>query len=121
MPPPEQSRARMRQLIFAWHIILYDFTFIEAEDPEQCVQAIQYLARDYIPKTHKVDPIADLQLLSPMHRGTGGISVLNAELQETLNSKAKAESRLRSDPDYRPARQTHFREKTRKPLPAELE
>lgn len=98
-----------------------DFTFIEAEQPEQCVKAIKYLAKEYIPKTHKVDPIRDLQVMSPMHRGSGGITVLNAELQEALNPKSKAESRLRSDPDYAPATQTHFREKTHKPLPVEVE
>jgi exodeoxyribonuclease V alpha subunit len=98
-----------------------DFTFIEAEDPEQCVLAIKYLAREYIAKTHGIDPIKDLQIMSPMHRGQGGITFLNTELQEALNPKELAESRMRSDPDYTAARQTHFREKTRKPLPAELE
>lgn len=98
-----------------------DFTFIEAEQPEQCVQAIKYLAKEYLPKTHGIDPIKDLQVMSPMHRGRGGITALNTDLQETLNPKAKAESRLRSDPDYAPATQTHFREQTRKPLPAEME
>jgi exodeoxyribonuclease V alpha subunit len=98
-----------------------DFTFIEAESPEQCLKAILYLVREYIPKAHKINPTKDLQVMSPMHRGTGGISALNVELQDRLNSKATAESRLRSDPDYAPARQTHFREKTRKPLPAQIE
>ena len=98
-----------------------DFTFIEAEDPEQCVKAIKYLAKEYIPKTHGVDAIKDLQVMSPMHRGSGGITVLNAELQDSLNPKEKAESRLRSNPDYAASRQAHFREKTRKPLPVELE
>ncbi|MGB0257107.1 MAG: AAA family ATPase [Coraliomargarita sp.] len=98
----------------------HDFTFIEADDAEQCAKAITYLAREYIPKAHHIDPIKDLQILSPMHRGTGGIAALNTALQESLNSKEKALSRLRSDPDYIPARQSHFREKTRKPLPAEL-
>lgn len=98
-----------------------DFSFIEAESPEQCLQAILYLASEYIPKTHKIDPTQALQVMSPMHRGSGGISALNIELQNRLNSKAAAESRLRSDPDYAPARQTHFREQTRKPLPIEIE
>ena len=98
-----------------------DFTFIEAEQPEQCVKAIKYLAKEYIPKAHDVDPIKDLQVMSPIHRGSGGITILNAELQEALNPKSKADSRLRSDPDYAPAAQTHFREKTRKPLPVEIE
>ena len=98
-----------------------DFTFIEAEQPEQCLRAIKYLAKEYIPKSHKIDPTRDLQVMSPMHRGSGGITILNTELQEALNPKPKAESRLRSDPDYAPAAQTHFREKTRKPLPVEIE
>ena len=97
-----------------------DFSFIEADTPEQCVQAILYLARDYIPKHHKVNPVRDIQVMSPMHRGTGGITVLNAEIQECLNPKSAAESKLRSAPDYTPAKQTHFREKTRQPLPAEI-
>ena len=84
------------------------------------MQAIIYLARDYIPKHHKANAVRDIQVMSPMHRGTGGITVLNAEIQEALNPKSAAESKLRSDPDYAPAKQTHFREKTRKPLPAEI-
>jgi len=98
-----------------------DFTFIEAEQPEQCLRAIKYLAKEYIPKSHNIDPMRDLQIMSPMHRGSGGITILNTELQEALNPKPVAESRLRSDPDYAPAAQTHFREKTRRPLPVEIE
>ncbi len=98
-----------------------DFVFVEADSPEQTAKAIRYLATEYIPKTHRLDPIRELQILSPMHRGSSGISALNPELQEALNPESKALSRLKSDPDYAPARQSHFREKTRKPLPAALE
>lgn len=97
-----------------------DFSFIEADSAAQCVQAILYLARDYIPKNEPLDAIKDIQVMSPMHRGTGGITALNAELQQALNPKAIAESRLRSDPDYSPAKQTHFREHTHRSLPAEI-
>ena len=97
-----------------------DFTFIEADDAEQCAQAISYLARDYLPKAHGIDPIKDVQVLSPMHRGVAGIAALNAALQEDLNDNATAQSRLRANPNYIPAKQTHFREKTRKALPTEL-
>ena len=98
-----------------------DFTFIEAEQPEQCVQAIKFLVKEYIPKTHGIDPIKSLQVMSPMHKGRGGITTLNSELQEALNSQSIAQSRLQSDPDYKPSSQTHFREKTGKSLPVELE
>ena len=97
-----------------------DFTFIEADDAEQCAQAVSYLAREYLPKAHGIDPIKDVQVLSPMHRGLAGIAALNVALQEGLNDSARAQSRLRANPDYTPAKQTHFREKTRKALPAEL-
>ena len=97
-----------------------DFTFIEADDAEQCAQAVSYLAREYLPKAHGIDPIKDVQVLSPMHRGVAGIAALNAALQEGLNDSARAQSRLRANPDYTPAKQTHFREKTRRALPAEL-
>lgn len=98
-----------------------DFVFIEATSPEQTAKAIRYLATEYLPKTYRLDPIRELQILSPMHRGSSGISALNPELQDALNPEAKALSRLQSDPDYTPARQSHFREKTRKPLPVALE
>ncbi|ADE54933.1 SF1B family DNA helicase RecD2 [Coraliomargarita akajimensis] len=114
-PHPGYSLTSLRDLDAA-----KDFTFIEAEDADQTAKAITYLAREYIPKSHDIDPIKDLQVLSPMHRGTAGIAALNVTLQDSLNSSEKALSRLRSNPDYAPARQTHFREKTRKPLPAEL-
>ena len=97
-----------------------DFSFIEADTPEQCVKAIVYLARDYIPKHHKKNAVKDIQIMSPMHRGTCGITVLNTEIQAALNSKTEAESKQRSDPDYTPSAQWHFREKTRKTLPVEI-
>jgi exodeoxyribonuclease V alpha subunit len=97
-----------------------DFSFVEADTPEQCMQAILYLARDYIPKHHKANATRDIQVMSPMHRGTGGITVLNTEMQKHLNPKSAAESKLRCDPDYTPSKQTHFREKTGKPLPIEI-
>ena len=74
-----------------------DFSFIEAETPEQCVQAILYLAREYVPRHHNADPILDIQVMSPMHRGLGGITVLNAELQASLNPRSLAEKRLHAD------------------------
>ena len=58
--------------------------------------------------------------MSPMHRGIGGITVLNAELQTSLNSGKTAEKRLHSNAHYTPSAQRHFREKTKKTLPYEL-
>jgi exodeoxyribonuclease V alpha subunit len=94
-----------------------DFVFIEADSPEQTAKAIRYLATEYIPKTHRLDPIRELANPLPMHRGSSGISALNPELQEALNPESKALSRLKSDPDYAPARQSHFERRPANPFP----
>jgi exodeoxyribonuclease V alpha subunit len=64
---------------------LQDFYFIEKEDPEEAAQTILKLCSDRIPNRFGLDPIEDIQVLSPMHRGAVGAQRLNSLLQETLN------------------------------------
>ncbi len=64
-----------------------DFYFIEKEDPDDVLKLILELTRDRIPNRFKFDPIDDIQVLTPMHRGTVGASNLNAELQKNLNPR----------------------------------
>ena len=97
-----------------------DLNFIQAESPEQSFQAIRYLVKEVIPKQQGFDPIRELQVMAPMHRGSAGIQALNGELQAVLNPIEKARARQRSTPDYRPSQQIHFKEQTQKQLPVEL-
>ncbi len=62
-----------------------DFHFVQQEDPEQAVRIIQELVRERIPARFHLDPLDDIQVLTPMHRGTVGAENLNRVLQETLN------------------------------------
>ena len=62
-----------------------DFFFIEREDPEQTVASLINMVRERIPKRFHIDPIGDIQILCPMHRGSLGIGELNLRLQEALN------------------------------------
>jgi len=64
---------------------LDDFYFIEQEDPEEVLKTILDLVTKRIPQRFKVDPIDDIQVLTPMHKGTVGASNLNMELQKSLN------------------------------------
>jgi len=64
---------------------LEDFYFIEQEDPEEVVKIILELSKDRIPKRFGFDPIDDIQVLSPMHKGTAGAGNLNVQLQKVLN------------------------------------
>jgi exodeoxyribonuclease V alpha subunit len=62
-----------------------DFYFIEQEDPEEVLRIIVELITERIPKRFKLDPVDDIQVLTPMHKGTVGAGNLNIELQKALN------------------------------------
>ncbi|MDR3321627.1 MAG: ATP-dependent RecD-like DNA helicase [Synergistaceae bacterium] len=64
---------------------LRDFYFVTQDDPEKCVQLILTLVRDRIPARFGLNPISDVQVLTPMHRGSLGASNLNEALQRVLN------------------------------------
>ena len=62
-----------------------DFYFIEQEDPENVLRIILELVCDRVPRRFGFDPFDDIQVLSPMHKGTVGAGNLNLELQKQLN------------------------------------
>jgi exodeoxyribonuclease V alpha subunit len=67
-----------------------DFFFVEAADAEDGVRKILALVKDRIPKRFGLDPIRDIQVLSPMNRGGLGARSLNLELQQALNPPGEA-------------------------------
>ena len=69
---------------------LRDFYFVQVEDPERCVDMILNLVQNRIPARFGLDPMEDVQVLTPMHKGTLGSSNLNAVLQGVLNPGAGA-------------------------------
>jgi exodeoxyribonuclease V alpha subunit len=66
-----------------------DFVFIDREDPEECAATLVSMVRDRLPKHLGIDPIEEIQILSPMHRGSLGIKELNARLQGSLNPRSE--------------------------------
>ena len=62
-----------------------DFYFIEQEDPENVLRIILELVSVRVPREFGLDPVDDIQVLSPMHKGTVGAGNLNLELQKRLN------------------------------------
>ncbi len=70
-----------------------DFYFIEQEDPEEVLRITLELARERIPRRFGFDPVDDIQVLSPMHKGVVGAENLNVELQKTLNPGDEGVSR----------------------------
>ena len=62
-----------------------DFHFVECADPEDGVAKILRIVRERIPARYHLDPIRDIQVLSPMNRGGLGARSLNIDLQKALN------------------------------------
>lgn len=62
-----------------------DFYFIECEEPEEGLEIILKLVKERIPYRFKMDPLKDIQVLSPMNRGILGTRSFNIELQKILN------------------------------------
>jgi exodeoxyribonuclease V alpha subunit len=64
---------------------LSDFFLIEKDDPEECLRLIKEMVSRRIPDRFGFDPIQDLQVLTPMRKGTLGTENLNSELRDILN------------------------------------
>ena len=62
-----------------------DFFFIEKEDPETVLKIILDLASDRIPDHFGLNPVDEIQIITPMHKGIVGAANLNIELQRRLN------------------------------------
>lgn len=68
---------------------LQDFYFFQAEEPEDALKKVIELCAEKIPNRFGYDPLNDIQVITPMHRGTIGAANLNTELQNALNPSAE--------------------------------
>jgi exodeoxyribonuclease V alpha subunit len=73
-----------------------DFFLFSKDDPEQAAALLVDVVQHRIPQKFGLDPLNDVQVLCPMHRGAVGVANLNDLLQDALNPPAsqKAERRL---------------------------
>lgn len=64
---------------------LADFYFVPAEEPDDIRSKLLEVVLKRIPSTFGLDPVRDIQVLTPMNRGGLGTISLNAALQKELN------------------------------------
>jgi exodeoxyribonuclease V alpha subunit len=65
-----------------------DFYFLAEEDPARVQQRVLDYVQRRIPRHYGLDPLSEIQVLSPMYKGAVGVSLLNEELQARLNPHA---------------------------------
>jgi exodeoxyribonuclease V alpha subunit len=70
-----------------------DCFFIIQNDPESCVETIVDLVSRRLPARYGFDPVLDIQVLSPMHKGPLGTANLTAMLQRELIAKHRTSER----------------------------
>ena len=67
-----------------------DLTFVAADSAEDCVRKVLELCTDFIPKHYpRCHPVADVQVMAPMHKGVAGVASLNLQLQGALNGAGR--------------------------------
>ncbi len=64
-----------------------DFFFERRENPSQAAETIVSLCETRLPNFLKIDPIRQIQVLSPTKKGDCGVWALNALLQQRFNPK----------------------------------
>ena len=70
-----------------------DCLWLEAPEPALGAEGIRHLVSEYLP-THGIDPVRQVQVLSPSTRGEVGTRQLNAMLQQVLNPPAPGKVEL---------------------------
>jgi exodeoxyribonuclease V alpha subunit len=67
--------------------------FIVQEEPQDCVEMILNLVSHRLPARYNFNPISDIQVLAPMHKGLLGTQNLNGLLQKELNGRDRGLTR----------------------------
>jgi exodeoxyribonuclease V alpha subunit len=67
-----------------------DFFVVERSDPEHARDTLVDLVSQRIPNRFGLDPVRDVQVLTPMNRGPAGALALNDALQAALNPRGDA-------------------------------
>lgn len=90
-------QAKKSQIVTNAHMIIHgnypitesqedsDFYFIPEDDQEKVLEKLLLVVKEKIPKKFGFNPIDDIQVLTPMNRGSVGTNGLNDALQESLN------------------------------------
>jgi exodeoxyribonuclease V alpha subunit len=73
-----------------------DFFLFAKDDPDEAADWVVDVVQNRIPRKFELNPLKDVQVLAPMHRGAVGVGNLNGRLQAALNppTPGKAERQI---------------------------
>ena len=67
-----------------------DFFFISSDEPDKTAETIANIVSLRVPEKLGLDPVNDIQVITPMHRGSLGTQALNRKLQDSLNPASES-------------------------------
>jgi exodeoxyribonuclease V alpha subunit len=67
-----------------------DFYFLKEEDPEKAAEKIIHLCTSRLPRSYHINPLRDIQILTPMYKGAVGADQLNQLMRNALNPDGKS-------------------------------
>ncbi len=91
-------QAAKSRIVTAAHEIIHDTVprfnnrtedncfFIRRHDPDSCLETLIDIVTNRLPSRYSLDPLKDIQILSPMHKGTLGTQNINLVLQREINT-----------------------------------
>lgn len=71
-----------------------DFFFIQSPREEIPTTIVDLISKR-LPDYYDVDPMEDIQVLTPMHKGPVGVSILNQKLQQALNPPSEDKEEIK--------------------------
>lgn len=76
-----------------------DFFFLNSNNSKNTLETIVQLNKERLPKFYDLDPLMDIQVLTPMKKGDVGTNSLNKAIQNALNPKSedKQEKKIGGD------------------------
>ena len=70
-----------------------DFFVVHVSDPATIRERVVKICRERIPHAFGLDPLRDVLVISPMHRGEAGVAKLNLALRDALNPAGGPDAR----------------------------
>jgi exodeoxyribonuclease V alpha subunit len=67
-----------------------DFYFLRCEDPAECADRVVEFMTERIPRKFAMNPLEDVQILTPMRKNVLGTESLNAVIQQRLNPEGES-------------------------------
>lgn len=71
-----------------------DLFFIRSDAEDRVLESIKLVLSQRIPQRFGLNPVDDVQVISPMHAGPAGVTNLNSELQTLLNPSGQGKPEL---------------------------